>query len=97
MPPTSDECTEKRSKAILQSPIRTLSSLLVAFLNRPGIEDAIDEWRSYIPENGKLKTMMDGEVWKSIKGHDGKLFFDNSPDRENSDELRIGITQGFDG
>lgn len=97
MPPTSDEHTEKRGKAILQSPIRTLSSSLVAFLNRPGIEDAIDEWRSYIPENGKLKTMMDGEVWKSIKGHDGKLFFDNSPDRENSDELWIGITQGFDG
>ena len=41
--------------------------------------------------------MMDGEVWKSIKGHDGKLFFDNSPDHKNSDELWIGIAQGFDG
>lgn len=48
-------------------------------------------------EAGKLKMMMDGEVWKTIKGHDGKLFFDNSPDCENGNELQIGIMQDFGG
>ena len=40
---------------------------------------------------------MDGRVWKTLPGHDGKSFFDNSPDRSESDKLQIGITLGFDG
>ncbi|KAG2070461.1 hypothetical protein BDR04DRAFT_1118327 [Suillus decipiens] len=41
--------------------------------------------------------MQDGQIWKTIKGHDGKLFFNNSPDCCDKDELCIGITLGFDG
>src|SRR3984957_1750976 len=79
----------KSAKPSLQFPQRLLSASLPAFFNRLGIEDAIDEWRNYTSEPGKLKTVMDGNIWKTIKGHDGKLFFDNSPDRADPDELRI--------
>jgi hypothetical protein len=41
--------------------------------------------------------IMDGKIWKTIAGCDGKPFFDNRPDQEHSDELRIGVTLGFDG
>ncbi|KAH9917859.1 hypothetical protein B0H21DRAFT_827671 [Amylocystis lapponica] len=39
----------------------------------------------------------DGNLWKTLPGPDGKLFFDNRPDREDPSELRIGVTLGFDG
>jgi hypothetical protein len=43
------------------------------------------------------ETIMDGAVWQMIAAHNGKPFFDNTADRDNQDELRIGITLGFDG
>ena len=84
-------------KLKIQCPQCPLSSCLPAFLNHPGIEEVLDEWRSYESQPGKLNTVMDGRVWKTLPGHDGKSFFDNSPDRSEPDELRIGITLGFDG
>jgi hypothetical protein len=87
----------RAKKPKIQCPQRPLSSCLPAFLNRPGIEEVLDEWRSYESQPGKLNTVMDGRVWKTLPGHDGKPFFDNSPDRSEPDELRIGITLGFDG
>jgi hypothetical protein len=85
------------TKPKLQCPQRLLSTSLPAFLNRPGIEDVLDEWRQNVPAPQKLKTVMDGNIWKTIRGNDGNLFFDNSPDWPDPDELRIGITLGFDG
>ncbi|GBE84343.1 hypothetical protein SCP_0603210 [Sparassis crispa] len=38
--------------------------------------------------------MSDGNVWRSVKGHDGKLFFDAA---NTSDELRIGLMIQMDG
>lgn len=43
------------------------------------------------------KCIQDGNVWKALRGHDGELFFDNGPSRKDADELRLGITIGFDG
>ena len=40
---------------------------------------------------------MDGKVWKELKGHNGKPFFNNDKNRNDKDELCIGITLGFDG
>ncbi|TDL16353.1 hypothetical protein BD410DRAFT_640761 [Rickenella mellea] len=81
----------------LRSPFRPLSSQLPEFVNRSGMEEALDAWRTREQQSGILRDIMDGEVWKTIKGADGRLFFDNNADRPDADELRIGITLGFDG
>ena len=80
----------------LQFPFRPLSSQLPELLNREGIEDALDSWRARESDE-VLRDIMDGDVWKELKGHNKKPFFDNDEKREDKDELRIGITLGFDG
>ena len=80
----------------LQFPFRPLSSQLSELLNREGIEDALDSWRARESDE-VLRDIMDGKVWKELKGHNGKPFFNNDKNREDKDELRIGITLGFDG
>ncbi len=47
--------------------------------------------------SGVLTDIMDGEKWKTVEGPDGRPFFDNNPNRESKDELRIAVTLGFDG
>lgn len=84
-------------KPILRLPMDSVSSQLVFLLARPQVEKNIDAWRHRNAREGELLTIMDGEVWKNLRAHDGGLFFDNSPDRANEDELRIGITLGLDG
>ncbi len=81
----------------LRLPFRSISSQLPEFFNRVGIEDACDEWRTKPRIPGVLTGMSDGEKWKTINGPDGKPFFDNDPDRESKDELRITVTLGFEG
>ncbi|KAJ7598689.1 hypothetical protein C8J56DRAFT_708797, partial [Mycena floridula] len=74
------------------APLATLSSLLSDFLARPGMEEALESWRS-LPKNNSsdLKTIRDGLVWKELKDKDGNSFFDHE-----TSELRIGVTVGFD-
>ena len=89
---------KNRHVPILQFPFRSLSSQLPEFLNREGVEDALDAWRSRSRSaDGTLRDIMDGQVWQELKDPDGNLFFNNDPRREDKDELRIGITLGFDG
>ncbi|KAG0706543.1 hypothetical protein DFH29DRAFT_872312 [Suillus ampliporus] len=61
------------------------------------IEEELDAWRCHVPEPGKHTLIQDGEIWKTIKGNDGKLFFNNSPECPDKGELCIGIMLGFDG
>ncbi len=56
-----------------------------------------EAWRADHTPPGVKQRIQDGRIWKSLRGHDGELFFDNSPSRKNVDELRLGITIGFDG
>ncbi|KAJ7576456.1 hypothetical protein C8J56DRAFT_1117364 [Mycena floridula] len=74
------------------APLATLSSLLSDFLARPGMEEALELWRS-LPKNNSsdLETIRDGLVWKELKDKDGNSFFDHE-----TSELRIGVTVGFD-
>ncbi|KAJ7596218.1 hypothetical protein C8J56DRAFT_774881, partial [Mycena floridula] len=73
-------------------PFTTLSSLLEEYLSRPGMEDALESWRTREKVSDDLETMQDGRIWKELKGKDGKLFFDKRDDSE----LRIGVTVGLD-
>ena len=62
------------------------------------MEAALDDWRKATPFDGKtLRRIQDGEVWRTIRARDGSPFFDNNPQRRDADELRIGVTLGFDG
>lgn len=78
-------------------PSNPLSQQIAEFLNRKGMEKAVEEWRTRRRIPGFKQDIMDGEVWRTIPGPDGKPFFDNDPERASKDELRIGITIGFDG
>lgn len=91
-PPTSFKCKPK-----LQCAQHPLSNALLRLVWQDGIEKEVDQWRKDQSPPGIRTCIQDGEVWKSLHGADGKLFFDNSPDRSDQDELRIGITLGFDG
>ncbi|KAG1755257.1 uncharacterized protein EDB91DRAFT_1042129 [Suillus paluster] len=70
----------------LQCPQNPLSNAILHLLSHAGIEEELDAWHCHVPEPGKHALIQDGE-----------LFFDNSPERPDKDELCIGITLGFDG
>ena len=63
------------------------------------MEDALDEWRERTRDPDVLEDIMDGRVWITLPSPslNGRPFFDNDHDREDADELRIGVTLGFDG
>ena len=71
-----------------------LSLLLGDFLSCEGNEDALDEWRT-IPEStdGKLHSIHNGNVWKTIPGPGGQPFL-ASPSGDG--ELQIGVTLSLD-
>jgi hypothetical protein len=81
----------------LRCPTRPVSEQLSRLLNRPGVEEACDAWRSQETRPGYKSTIMDGNIWKTLPGADKKPFFDNDPNRESANELRLGILLGFDG
>ncbi|KDQ05579.1 hypothetical protein BOTBODRAFT_182420 [Botryobasidium botryosum FD-172 SS1] len=82
----------KKPKPKLAAPFSPLSHLLVDFLQREGMEQELDRWRTKGSTPGKLDSVMCGDVWKTIKGADGQPFF--GPDY--GDELRIGVTLSLD-
>lgn len=89
----------KRSlKPKFQAPIVLPSQRLAELINStPTMERELEKWRLTEPTPGKSFRVQDGEVWRTLKGPDSRSFFDNSEDRENREELRIGVTLGFDG
>ncbi|KAG2350555.1 hypothetical protein BDR05DRAFT_993937 [Suillus weaverae] len=93
--PSSMKTTKpKPSLQCLQNP---MSNAILRLLSQKGMEEHLDAWHSQSTIPGKSQTMQDGQIWKTIKGHDGKLFFNNGPDCCDKDELHIGITLRFDG
>lgn len=86
-------------KPKVRYPLNPISRQLPVFLNSDGIEDLLDAWRDRTPNRAdtELLNIMDGRVWKTLNAHDGGLFFDTNPEHASKDELRIGLTLGFDG
>ena len=80
----------------LSIPFSPLSSLLVDFLAQPGIEDAVEQWRTDEPSPpGEYKRVMDGRVWKEIQDHNKAPFFAEDSLTEDG-ELRIGVNISLD-
>ena len=84
-------------KMKLKYPFFPISQQLAEIIMQPGLEDILESWRNYEHTDGEYRDISDGKVWKSLKGADGKPFFDRSPERDGANELRIALTLGFDG
>ena len=75
-------------------PMQTLSNLLTEFLWRPGMEEIVGSyWKKRPRKAGYRCDIMDGDIWQTTKGPDGRLFFDPADETE---ELRIGVNLGID-
>ncbi|KAF7290474.1 alcohol dehydrogenase [Mycena kentingensis (nom. inval.)] len=101
-PPASPSSTAPTTaspnpKPILQALHVSFSSLIIDFLNRDENESACEAYltRQSIP--GKLADIQDGEICRTLKGPDGRPFFNTADDRPDPDELRIGVCMGEDG
>ena len=84
-------------KPTLVTPTRPISEQLESFINQPGVEEALDAWWTRKRHSHKLTDISDGRIWGEIRGHDGRLFFENGNDRPDPDELRLALTMNFDG
>ncbi|KAI0366608.1 hypothetical protein BV20DRAFT_913843, partial [Pilatotrama ljubarskyi] len=72
------------------SPLRLISAAIMYLVRQPGMEAELEAWEErQIPPPGEYHSIQDGQVWKTIKGSDGELFF--GPDRDR-DELHIAVT-----
>ena len=54
---------------------KKLKDSLFNLLNRPGMWQLCQHWKSRIVPPNSLADVYDGKVWKSFKGKDGSLFF----------------------
>lgn len=90
---------KKNPKPVLQTPLRLPSDALADLINSSNsMEASLDKWRKAPSFDGKtLRRIQDCEIWRTLKHSDGSLFFDNSPTRQSTEELRIGVAMGFDG
>ncbi|KAK7034237.1 hypothetical protein R3P38DRAFT_2466619, partial [Favolaschia claudopus] len=81
------------AKPIRVSPLQLPSRGLIEFFKRPGMFQAMNAWKTRLVVPGEMRSMQDGEVWKSIKGPDGESFF-HGPSAEK--EIRVGVTLSLD-
>lgn len=75
------------------APLQSLSIALTEFFTRPGMVAAVNAWKTRTTVQGELKSMQDGEVWRTLRGHDGDSFFFGPSAKE---ELRLGVTFSLD-
>lgn len=86
-----------KPRPVLQSPYLSLSTQIIEFLNRDGNEAACESYLTRTPIPGKMQDIQDGDICQSLKGPDGRKFFETGPDRPDLEELRIGLCFGEDG
>lgn len=87
-----------RAKPRLQCPQNPISDSILRFLWQDDNEKVCDEWRREAPTPGKTTRIQDGDIWKTLPDPtNNRPFFDNDAARPDADELRIGVTLGFDG
>src|ERR1700722_643283 len=83
----------------LKYPYLSISDQLRTILGIPGIEEALDSWRTVSRVPGLKKDIFDGNVTKNLKGPDNKPFFANNGEQDQygpNGELRLGLVLGVD-
>jgi hypothetical protein len=83
----------RKRKPYAVAPIQLLSTGLRTFFERPGMESAVNSWKTRPHVDGELKSIQDGEVWKTLKDSEGRSFFFD-PRADN--ELRLGVSFSLD-
>ncbi|KAJ7501653.1 hypothetical protein B0H11DRAFT_2371923 [Mycena galericulata] len=86
-----------KPKPVLQAPYLPLSTQLVEFLNCDGNEAACESYLTRTPMPEKMQDIQDGDICQSLKGPEGRNFFDTASGRPDPEELRIGLCLGEDG
>jgi hypothetical protein len=93
---TSPGQQSQKPKPILQFPTVCLEQQLRQIIEIDGMEDILEEW-CYLPRSpGEYNDNFDGEICKTVEGHDERPFFENPRPPDTQDELRIGLTLGVD-
>ncbi|KAK6996364.1 hypothetical protein R3P38DRAFT_2565973 [Favolaschia claudopus] len=77
----------------LVQPIQSLADGLREFLARPGMVDAINKWKTRQVDPDELKSIQDGNAWKTVKGPDGRSFFFHG---DSGNEIRLGLSMSLD-
>jgi hypothetical protein len=86
-----------KPRPVLQTPFLLPSTQIVEFLNRDDNEIDCESYLTRVPIPGKMQDIQDGEICQTLKGPDGRKFFETGSDRPDPDELRIGLCFGEDG
>ncbi|KAJ7669694.1 hypothetical protein B0H17DRAFT_1209551 [Mycena rosella] len=89
--------SKAKPRPVLQSPYLLPSTQIIEFLNRDGNEIACESYLTCTAVPGKMRDIQDGKICQSLKGPDGRKFFETGPNRPDPDELRIGLCFGEDG
>lgn len=55
--------------------LRPLKSSLETLLSKPGFIDKCEEWRNLQSEDGKMRDVHEGNIWKDFKDKEGKSYF----------------------
>ncbi|KZV63255.1 hypothetical protein PENSPDRAFT_758090 [Peniophora sp. CONT] len=83
----------RRSTPQQVAPCRLLSDMLVElFREHPELFEQVEAWKDQTRTDGVLNSIQDGEVWKTIRSKDGKVFFDVNL----KGEIRLGVTVALD-
>ncbi|CAK5266228.1 unnamed protein product, partial [Mycena citricolor] len=90
--PAPESSKHSDFKPVAVAPILLLSDALQGFFERPGMVEAVQEWKTKSHSDEKLESIQDGEIWKTQEAADGSRFFYD----EGIDELRIGVSFGID-
>ncbi|KAJ7907496.1 hypothetical protein B0H13DRAFT_2332311 [Mycena leptocephala] len=93
-PLDNEELIVVKREPHMVAPIQLLSVALEEFFARPGMDSAVNAWKTRTGTvDGELRSMEDAEVWKELRGHDGELFF-FGPSAE--EKVRLGVTFSLD-
>lgn len=92
-PGDGEEVGDARREPHMVAPIQSLSVALAEFFARPGMVASVNAWKTRTTVEGELRSMQDGELWRTLRGHDGELFFFGPSAAE---ELRLGVTFSLD-
>ncbi|KAI0368950.1 hypothetical protein BV20DRAFT_998001, partial [Pilatotrama ljubarskyi] len=86
----------KAAKAYLRTPAKSLAEQLAELVMQPGMEEALESWRTRTRSPGWLNDFFDGAISRELLGPDGKPFFRHELKEDPDGELRIGVALGVD-
>ena len=101
--PTSRHSMPRATRKVaprIRLPFLSISEQLEGILGSPGMEEAVDWWRTLPREEGSYRNISDGKIWHEILDADGQRFFRSTTVSGRkcapNGELRIGVALAMD-